>query len=147
MSEKMREDFIAWVESLNVGYDTRFTDFIGGDGEFFDGEVQGLFACWQASRESAYTAIDMTTAAADGFRDGAASKSEPCDGCFMAEAEALRKDAERLNWLDGRSCAVVENQCYSQPEGELAGYDWSIFGQCGTVREAIDYAMSKEPKD
>jgi hypothetical protein len=83
MSEKMRDDFIAWIESLNVGYDTRFTDFIGGDGEFFDGEVQGLWACWQASRERAYTAIDMTTAAAEGFRDGVASRD--------AEVEDLRK--------------------------------------------------------
>lgn len=40
-----------------------------------------------------YTAVDMANAARDGFRDGAASKSEPCDACFMAEAEALRKDA------------------------------------------------------
>ncbi|WP_039012557.1 hypothetical protein [Pseudomonas brassicacearum] len=27
------------------------------------------------------------------------SKSEPCDGCFMAEAEALRKDAERYRFV------------------------------------------------
>lgn len=27
-------------------------------------------------------------------------KSEPCDGCFMAEVEALRKDAERFRWTN-----------------------------------------------
>ena len=145
MSDKMREEFEAWLSEkygkhLVSRWDERTQDY-----NYLACTI--AFEAWKVSREQAYTAIDMTTAAADGFRDGAASKSEPCDGCFMAEAEALRKDAERLNWLDGRSCAVVENQCYSQPEGELAGYDWSIFGQCGTVREAIDYAMSKEPKD
>lgn len=56
--------------------------------------------------QAQYTALDMTTAAAQGFRDGVASKSEPCDGCFMAEAEALRKNSERYlhlkaAWDDG----------------------------------------------
>lgn len=50
--KKIRAEFIIWIESLGVGYDIRFTDFIGnlGDGEFYDGEVQGLWLCWQASR-------------------------------------------------------------------------------------------------
>lgn len=73
----------------------------------------------------------------------------PCAGCeierLRAENEALLKDAERLNWLDKRSVPVVEGQCWSQPEGELWGYDWGVAGQCSTVREAIDYAMSKDP--
>lgn len=73
-------------------------------------------------------------------------KSEPCDGCFMADAETLRKDAARLNWLDGRFRPVVEGQCMASPEGELTGYDWGVFGQCSTVREAIDDAMSMENK-
>jgi hypothetical protein len=48
----MREEFEAWIVSLDVGYDIRFMEFIGGlgDGEFFDAEVQGLWTCWQASR-------------------------------------------------------------------------------------------------
>lgn len=62
------------------------------------------------------------------------------------EIETLRIDAERLNWLDGRSRPVVEGQCMANPEGELTGYDWGVFGQCSTVREAIDYAMSVEEK-
>jgi len=62
---------------------------------------------------------------------------------LKAEVEKLRKDAERLDWLCGQSRPVVEGQAMSNPEGELAGYDWGVFGACGTVREAIDYAMSK----
>lgn len=62
---------------------------------------------------------------------------------LKAEVEKLRKDAERLDWLCGQSRPVVEGQTMSNPEGELAGYDWGVFGACGTVREAIDYAMSK----
>lgn len=64
-----------------------------------------------------------------------------------AEIEALRKDSERLNWLDGRVKPVIENQNWGQPEGELVGYDWGVFGQCSSVREAIDDAMSKEPSN
>src|SRR3972149_2054008 len=60
---------------------------------------------------------------------------------LKAENEALRKDAERIDWLDGRSRPVVEGQCLASPGGELTGYDWGVFGQCATVREAIDDAM------
>lgn len=66
---------------------------------------------------------------------------------LKAENEALRKDSERLNWLDGRMSPVVENQNWSQPEGELVGYDWGVFGQCSSVRDAIDDVMSKEPSN
>lgn len=59
-------------------------------------------------------------------------------------ATDLRQDARRLNWLDARMSPVIENQSYAQPEGELAGYDWGVFGQCGSVREAIDDAMSRD---
>lgn len=65
---------------------------------------------------------------------------------LKAKNECLRKDAERLDWLDGRSRPVVEGQCMASPEGELTGYDWGVFGQCSTVREAIDDAMSMENK-
>lgn len=56
----MREGFEAWIVSLDVGYDIRFMDFIGGlgDGEFFNAEVQGLWTCWQASR--ATLVLDFT---------------------------------------------------------------------------------------
>lgn len=51
-AEKIREQFVSWIESLNVGYDTRFAEFSGclNDGEFYDAEVQGLWTTWQASR-------------------------------------------------------------------------------------------------
>jgi hypothetical protein len=65
---------------------------------------------------------------------------------LKTDNELLRKDAERLNWLDGQSRPVVEGQCMASPEGELTGYDWGVFGQCATVREAIDDAMSKGVK-
>lgn len=64
---------------------------------------------------------------------------------LKAECEGLRVDAERLNWLDGRSRPIVEGHCMANPEGELTGYDWAVFGQCSTVREAIDDAMTKQP--
>lgn len=63
---------------------------------------------------------------------------------WAKEAEALRKDAERLSWLDNRSMPVVEGQSMAQPEGELWGYEWTVAGQCSTVREAIDDAIDME---
>lgn len=58
-TNKMREEFVTWLESLGVGYDVRFADFMGGlgDGEFYDAEVQGLWTTWQASR--AVLVIDL----------------------------------------------------------------------------------------
>jgi len=104
MSDKIREDFEAWfAKTYPVGNLERNTEEV----------LRKMIAeqAWVASREQAYTAIDMTTAAAEGFRDGVASKSEPCDGCFMAEAEDLRKDAElgrvAIRYID-RLCDPAE---------------------------------------
>ncbi|WP_432782442.1 hypothetical protein WJ803_01845 [Pseudomonas veronii] len=42
-------------------------------------------------------------------------KSEPCDGCFMADAEVLRKDAGRYRWLrragNTKAIALVAEHC------------------------------------
>lgn len=62
----------------------------------------------------------------------------------MEIVERNQKDAERLEWLDARSSPIVEGQSLAQPEGELWGYEWAVSGQCGTVREAIDYMMDME---
>lgn len=61
----------------------------------------------------------------------------------LDEREQLRKDKDRLDWLCGNPCAVVEGQTMHCPEGELAGYEWRVFGACGTVREAIDFERIK----
>lgn len=87
-----------------------------------------------------YTAVDMANAARDGFRDGEASKSEPCDGCFMAEAEALRKDAERYRWLSEKF-GVTNLPC--AVERILAGEVYVADGKA-SIDAAIDAAMSKE---
>lgn len=70
MNDQVREDFEAWW--LDGVYPLRRMD------RYEDAGVSEEMAqeIWQASRESmssAYTAMDMTTAAADGFSDGAAS--------------------------------------------------------------------------
>lgn len=61
----------------------------------------------------------------------------------VSVADGLRKDAERLDWLDKRSKPVVEWVSSQEPEGELLGYEWGVFGQCSNVREAIDYELDK----
>jgi hypothetical protein len=93
MSEQMREEFeAAYVEDMvrimGEGIRKRAFDntkFLMQNGEFQDPALRLALWAWKTSRESlpaAYTAVDMTTAAADGFRDGAASAK--------AENEALR---------------------------------------------------------
>ena len=94
MSDQMRAEFEAWFEE-NKGFMLGTCKVSKSD----------CFFIWQASRESAQI-HEGCTAAAQGFRDGVASKSEPCDGCFMAEAEALRKNSDRYlhlkaTWDDG----------------------------------------------
>ena len=59
-------------------------------------------------------------------------KTEPCDGCFMEDAEALRKDAERLSWLD------------ESREVESVGPTLCCGKHRPTLREAIDAAMAME---
>lgn len=88
-----------------------------------------------------YTAVDMTTAAAQGFRDGAASKSEPCDGCFMAEAEALRKDAKRYEVLR-KGPLGTEVRISAQFENTKTGMRVLVTGE--QLDAIVDGAMSNE---
>jgi len=91
-----------------------------------------------------YTAVDMTTAAADGFRDGVASKAEPCDGCFMVEAEALRKDAARYRWL--REQEAERGVCIINVGEWTAGATCiaTTFHSAEFADEMVDAAMNKE---
>lgn len=66
MSDKMREDFKEWARSRGVSLP------VNDDIDYNDW-TQLAWDAWQAARASAYTAVDMTTAAAEGFRDGVAS--------------------------------------------------------------------------
>lgn len=62
----------------------------------------------------------------------------------LEELLELRKDAERLNWLDSRYGFVTDGHSYSNPEGELVTYRWTVEEQCGDIRSAIDEAMHRE---
>lgn len=84
MSEQMREEFAAWylaeiTESYGKGCRAkaeRNLAWVRQDGSFADPMLRLACLAWQASREdmpSGFTAVDMTTAAAQWFRDGAAS--------------------------------------------------------------------------
>lgn len=55
----------------------------------------------------------------------------------------LRKDAERLDWLDDQCLPVTEKHCMTAPEGDLVAYRWVVEEQSASVREAIDAAMGK----
>ena len=50
----------------------------------------------------------------------------------------LIADAERLEWLNKQYEVVTANHNYSQPEGEVVAYRWTIEEPCGDVRSAID---------
>ncbi|WP_448120040.1 hypothetical protein [Pseudomonas veronii] len=95
--------------------------------------------CVECAKEQSrknYASLEMTPAQKITTLLGEVSR-------LKTENEELLKDARRLDWLDGRSRPVVDGQCMASTEGELTGYDWGVFGQCSTVREAIDYELSK----
>lgn len=66
MNDQMREEFEVWAFGQCFELKT--------DGaSYYHHRTSDAWEAWQAAREplsSAYTAVDMSTAAADGFRDG-----------------------------------------------------------------------------
>jgi hypothetical protein len=93
------------------------------------------------NERTGYTAVDMTTAAAQGFRDGVASKSEPCDGCFMADAEALSQNADRYQVLRNGYLGG-ELRISVQYENTRTGMRVLVNGE--QLDAIVDGAMSKE---
>jgi len=98
MSEQMRAEFeAAYVEDMvrimGEGIRKRAFDntkFLMQNGEFQDPALRLAFWAWQASRESlpsAYTAVDMTTAAADGYKNG-----------FATAIKSLPEQQHFTNW-------------------------------------------------
>lgn len=85
MSEQMREEFEVWVKSLSPNRylsTERFCPLHGvTEGEYKGFTVQNCWESFQAARKTGFTAVDMGTAEADGFRDGAASHWQPIDTC------------------------------------------------------------------
>lgn len=61
------------------------------------------------------------------------------------ENDELRKDSERLDWMN-KNCHsyVTESHTMQDPEGEVVAYRWSIEQPEADIRSAIDYAMSHE---
>ena len=121
MSEQMREDFEAWY----------LAEYFEGDKdcglEWLSTEPCGNYRyerpstqwkIWQASRESmqshaGYTALDMTTAAAQGFRDGAEKLKEAYRAGWDASGEGWNaehpSDAhEKPQWEVRRDKALEE---------------------------------------
>lgn len=85
---------------------------------------EGNNNCVECAKESSrkhYASLDMTPAQKITTLLGEVSrlkvenealrleKSEPCDGCFMADAEALRKESDRLQ----KATAFVQRLCDS----------------------------------
>lgn len=70
---------------------------------------------------------------------------------IKAEVEALRKDAERLEFMQDKGISVLANEAsggFSGPAGRewncyKYGKSFSAYGK--KLRDAIDAAMSKEP--
>ncbi|MDG6423744.1 hypothetical protein QCD74_09370 [Pseudomonas syringae pv. actinidiae] len=69
-------------------------------------------------------------------------KTEPCDGCFMAEAERLRKNAQRYEYLrESAYCAKTITDIRVFCEERVIG-PYSSAAEC--LDRAVDAAMSKE---
>ncbi|KPG98361.1 hypothetical protein AEQ67_13490 [Pseudomonas sp. RIT-PI-q] len=86
------------------------------------------FKEWQASHHANYSQV--------------ADERDQID----AESETLRKDADRLNWLDARKFPVVEGDDFGLPVqgSEQLGHEWTVSGGCTSIRKAIDDAISRE---
>lgn len=103
MSEQMREEFEAWAPIKHSHFLYPFNQIDGTD-RYVHSEVQRDWAVWKASRASLptqYTAVDMATAAADGFRDGAASVVVE-----LPEDAPLLYELRRLVFLDDVVAAI-----------------------------------------
>jgi len=126
MSEQMREDFERVMPAPRYVYwDVEHQRYMSSGNPLGCIEYQGKWTGWQASHDAqptGYTAIDMTTAAADGFRDGAES------------AQALRKalsectaslEGEMLQKYHGKKpedMHPVTRRDYDRDMAEINGY-------------------------
>lgn len=124
MSEQMREDFSAWylaevTESYGKGCRAQAQknlDWVREDGSFADPMLRLACLAWQASRESLpslFTAVDMTTAAAQGFRDGVAKLKEAYRAGWDASGEGWNGEHpcdghEHPDWAVARDKALEE---------------------------------------
>lgn len=98
MSDQIREEFeAAYVEDMvrimGEGIRRRATEntkFLMQNGEFQDPALRLALWAWKASRESmpaGYTAVDMTTANSDGYKNG-----------FAAAIKSLPEQQHFTNW-------------------------------------------------
>lgn len=64
-----------------------------------------------------------------------------------ADIQALRKDAERLDWLDATNAPFKMGWRFGiAPAGNVHPYTVAqLYGALTTVREGIDAAMEKQP--
>lgn len=116
-------------------------------------KMRSEFEAWYAKEFAKIRGYQPTAEEMISMREG---DGYGCDrgylnGCWkgwqasrQAENEALRRDAERLSWLDDQYTPVTEQRSLSAPEGDLVAYRWTVEDQSASVREAIDAAMAKE---
>lgn len=142
MTDKIREKFVAWLESLGVGYDVRFTDFIGGlgDGEFYDAEVQGLWTTWQASCAALLTENEelkhkvSAGIAREWDLRSQVSAAKESRARVVESNKALRKCSSRYRWF--RDCGGEWNDVMVlDSHGRII---------CEELDERIDAAMGRE---
>ena len=63
-----------------------------------------------------------------------------------AERDALRRDAERLDWLDAQRQDEVDWNGHPEVEPVLRYCYWQIQAEAMDIRSAIDEAMKNAPK-
>jgi phage gp37-like protein len=92
-----REQFEAWIRSLNVGYSLEFYD------EYTDGRVQGLWVCWQASRAVAPEDVEARSI------EVAEIKQARINALRALMGEASQKEFAELHDLDASYLSQLLN--------------------------------------
>lgn len=115
MSEQMHEEFEAWVKSLSPNRylsTERFSPLHGvTEGEYKGFTVQCCWESFQAARKTGFTAVDMGTASADGFRDGIAKLNAAYLAGWSASGQGWNGEhpcgaCERETWAKDRDADI-----------------------------------------
>lgn len=136
MEDKTREEFEVWAKGEGYQRDELGRDLTGlavKDQGYFDWKVQQLWRAWkhQSARIAELEADSTSLRNINTEQDKALSELE-------AQVQALRDDAERLDWLE--SSTEGHGFCHTS-NGEYRHYAHQMKGFM-SVRETIDAARA-----
>jgi hypothetical protein len=122
MSEQMREEFENSSRFKGMDFTRSVTHPEYYESPYANGALDG----WKAKAESQYTAIDMTTAAADGFRDGVASAQVLRKALSECTASLEGEILQKYHGQKPEDMHPVTRRDYDRDMAEIEGYKDAI---------------------